>query len=126
MPWINQDMCTGCGVCFDYCPTGAISRGKNGTAIIDDDKCIRCGKCHNACPREAVRHDSEKIPELVEQNIAKTFSLLKNYNESEERQKFVKRMVRHFNMQKKVAEKTIEKLNGFDKSDIDRMDADCD
>jgi len=107
MPWINQDMCAGCGICVDYCPTGAI-RQEN----------IRCGKCHSICPKEAVRHDSEKIPELVEQNIAKTSALLKNYNEPEERQGLIGRMVRYFNMQKKVAEKTIEELNALEKTDL--------
>jgi len=118
MPWINQDMCAGCGICVDYCPTGAIRQEKTGIAIIDDDKCIRCGKCHSICPKEAVRHDSEKIPELVEQNIAKTSALLKNYNEPEERQGLIGRMVRYFNMQKKVAEKTIEELNALEKTDL--------
>jgi ferredoxin len=73
MPWVNQDMCAGCGICVDYCPTSAISQEKTGEAIIDDDKCIRCGKCHIVCPKDAVRHDSEKIPELVEQNKARSF-----------------------------------------------------
>ena len=116
MPWINKNICAGCGICVDYCPTGAISQKKNGIAIIDDDKCIRCGKCHNICPKEAVRHDSEKIPELVEQNISKTYTLLKNYTEPEEQQGLIGRMVRHFNMQKRVAEKTVEKLNALEKN----------
>jgi len=39
MPWINQDMCAGCGICVYYCPTGAIRQEKNGKALIDNDKC---------------------------------------------------------------------------------------
>jgi len=69
MPWVNQDMCAGCGICVDHCPTGAIQQENFGKAIIDDGKCIRCGKCHTACPKDAVRHDSEKIPEMVKQNV---------------------------------------------------------
>jgi ferredoxin len=78
MPWVNEDMCVGCGVCIDDCPVGAITLEKNQKAVINEDECIRCGRCHDVCPREAVRHDSERIPREVEANIEKTQSLLRN------------------------------------------------
>ena len=62
MPWIDKNKCTGCGLCVRECPVNAIII-KEGKAEIDMDKCIRCGKCHDVCPQEAVRHDSEKIPQ---------------------------------------------------------------
>jgi len=111
MPWINQDVCAGCGICVDYCPTGAIRQEKTGIALIDDDKCIRCGKCHSVCPKEAVRHDSEKIPELVEQNITKTINLLDRYKNHSDKQRLIERMVKHFNLHKKVATLTIDRIN---------------
>ena len=113
MPWINQDMCAGCGICVDYCPVGAIRQEKTGKALIDDSKCIRCGKCHSSCPKEAVRHDSEKIPELVEQNIKQAKLLLKHYDEPKGQQKIIDRMIRHHKMQGKVADNTIEKLSAL-------------
>ena len=113
MPWINQDMCAGCGICVDYCPTGAIRQEKTGKAQIDDDKCIRCGKCHSICPKEAVRHDSEKIPELVEQNIEQAKLLLKHYDKPKEQQQFIDRIIRYHKMQGKVADHTVEKLNSL-------------
>ena len=51
MPWINQDMCAGCGICVDYCPTGAIRQEKTGIALIDDDKCIRCASATASAPK---------------------------------------------------------------------------
>ena len=66
MPWVNEEMCVGCGLCVAECPVDAISLQENDTALINDDGCIRCGHCHDVCPQEAVRHDSEKIPIEVE------------------------------------------------------------
>jgi len=112
MPWVNQDMCTGCEICVDECPTGAIST-ENGVASIDDDTCIRCGVCHDACPNDAVRHDGERIPQDVEHNLAWVRGLLANdyYAGDEEKQgALMKRMERHFTKDMEVARRTIEQL----------------
>lgn len=46
--------CTGCMVCFNICPAGAVSQGydEEGFLIpeIDYDKCIQCGRCKEVCP----------------------------------------------------------------------------
>ena len=109
MPWISTEKCTGCGICVNECPVGAISI-QQGKAEIDMVKCIRCGKCHDVCPQEAVRHDSEKIPLEVEKNIEKTKELMKNFGSKEEKQAFLGRMIRHFNKDMKVAEMTISEI----------------
>ena len=62
MPWIDEESCTGCGICVDECPVDAISM-KINEVTIDMAECIRCGVCHDVCPEESVRHDSEKIPD---------------------------------------------------------------
>jgi len=110
MPWINQDLCVGCGICVDECPVEAITQEENQKAVINDDECIRCGKCHEACPHDAVRHDSERISEEVAANIEKTENLLKHYSEPFERKGFIERMIRYFKKEQKVAALTIEKL----------------
>ena len=110
MPWVNQEMCVGCGVCVAECPVGAITLQDSGKTFIDEQECIRCAKCHEVCPENAVRHDSERIPLLIAANIFKTRSLLKYFNTPEEREAFIDRMIRHFNKQTKVAEQTIEQL----------------
>ena len=33
MPWVNEDMCVGCGVCVDDCPVGAITLKEDQKAI---------------------------------------------------------------------------------------------
>jgi len=113
MPWINEDLCVGCGVCVDDCPVGAITLKEDQKAIINEDECIRCGRCHDVCPQEAVRHDSERIPQEVEANIEKTKGLLKHFGTPQEQQAFLERMVRYFKKQQKVAGLTIEELTAI-------------
>jgi ferredoxin len=117
MPWVNEDLCVGCSVCVDDCPVGAITLKDDQKAIINEDECIRCGRCHDICPQEAVRHDSERIPNEVEANVEKTKSLLKHFETRQEQQAFLERMVRYFKKQQKVASLTMDKITAM-KGDI--------
>jgi ferredoxin len=110
MPWVNEDLCVGCSVCVDDCPVGAITLKDDQKAIINEDECIRCGRCHDVCPQEAVRHDSERIPQEVKANVEKAKGLLKHFETPEEQQAFLERMVRYFKKQRKVASLTMEKI----------------
>jgi len=117
MPWVNEDLCVGCGVCVDDCPAGAITLKENQKAGINEDECIRCGRCHEVCPEQAVRHDSERIPQEVEANVEKTKSLLKHFETPQEQQAFLERMVRYFKKQQKVAGLTMDKITAM-KTDL--------
>lgn len=48
--------CTGCTVCTEICPVGAIyvqeDRGGFWNPIVDEEKCIHCGKCKEHCPTQ--------------------------------------------------------------------------
>jgi len=110
MPWVNEEMCIGCGLCVEECPVDAISLQENDTALINDDECIRCGRCHDVCPQEAVRHDSERIPVEVEANVAKTRKLLENFDTPADRHDLLERMVRYFVKERKVAEQSVEEV----------------
>ena len=112
MPWVKQEMCTGCSVCVDECPVGAMSVD-DGKASIDEKNCIRCGRCHDVCPEEAVRHDSERIPQEIEANLQWTHQLLRHFNTAEEKQGLIERMKRYFAKEKKVAQQTIEHLDNL-------------
>ncbi len=112
MPWVNEELCVGCGVCVEECPVDAISMAEE-VASINDEECIRCGRCHDVCPEDAVRHDGEKIPEEVEGNVEWVRRLLKHFQTSEEKRGLVERMKRYFGKEKKVAEQTIDRLESL-------------
>lgn len=112
MPWVNEELCVGCGVCIEECPVEAISLVEE-IARINDEECIRCGRCHDACPNEAVRHDGEKMPEEIEANLEWTRRLMSHFATSEEKRGLVERMKRYFTKQRKVAEQTIQKLESL-------------
>jgi len=110
MPWVNQEMCTGCGTCVEECPVHAIALDDHDRAAIDEEHCIRCGTCHDVCPVEAVRHDSERIPQEVEANLRWVNQLAANFDTDTEKQALVGRMVRFYNKERKVAELTLDRL----------------
>ncbi|MDP8260299.1 MAG: 4Fe-4S binding protein [Candidatus Gygaella obscura] len=120
MPWVNAEKCTGCNVCIERCPIDAISM-ENKKAKIDMDKCIRCGTCHSVCPNEAVRHDSEKIPDEIKANVEETKKFMelcvKYLGDIEERNKCLQRMMKHYNKERIVAEKTMEELEKLKKGE---------
>jgi ferredoxin len=113
MPWIDKGMCIGCGICVEECPVDAIVMEDEVAEIYMND-CIHCGRCHDVCDQEAVRHDSEKVSDEVKSNVEETkyfMDACKKYlGGDKERQKCLNRMIKHFNKEKMVAEKTIEQL----------------
>jgi len=123
MPWINKDMCTGCGICIDECPVDAIEQKADGLAEINDAECIRCGRCHDVCPQEAVRHDGERIPQDVAENLRWVRKLLGHFQEPQEQSAFMQRMVRFFNKQKKVNERTLAAITAAEGMPVEGIDA---
>lgn len=50
---VNKEKCTGCRICVDVCPVGAISIDSNGKAQIDE-RCTFCRLCIKECPENAI------------------------------------------------------------------------
>ena len=67
-PTIDQDKCTGCGLCLSVCPDQTLSllRGK---ATVSGDRCMACGHCRAICPAEAI-----SFPGLEQDLFFQTFT----------------------------------------------------
>ena len=53
MFYVDENLCSGCGLCVDECQQGALTIGAV-TASIDEDLCTSCGRCVEVCPTEAI------------------------------------------------------------------------
>ncbi len=51
---IDDEACTGCGVCARKCPQEAITGEKKKPHQLDQDKCIKCSICYDACKFNAI------------------------------------------------------------------------
>ena len=52
---IDEEACTGCGVCAEVCIQGLIAPPEGGTPPrIPDEECIDCGQCEAFCPTGAL------------------------------------------------------------------------
>ncbi len=82
--YINEEKCTGCGLCAQYCPREALSEFDRMTMIrnavyvpypqsvplvysIDKNKCIGCGLCQQYCKAGAIEYEQED--EKIDLNV---------------------------------------------------------
>ncbi len=53
--FIDQDLCTGCGICAEICPFGIPQSNSNGKfEITEPERCTECSACKRNCPAMAV------------------------------------------------------------------------
>ena len=51
---LDQEKCTGCGMCEIVCPHTVFKVEKPKASIVDHDGCMECGACASNCPVEAI------------------------------------------------------------------------
>jgi heterodisulfide reductase subunit A len=70
---VNEDLCSGCGVCVVVCPYDAakLEKSEKGLiSVIDDLKCKRCGVCISACPSGAITIKDELAETIANAYVA--------------------------------------------------------
>lgn len=58
-PVVDLDRCTGCLLCWVYCPEPAIRKRNDGKIEFDYDYCKGCGICFVECPSRAISMEEE-------------------------------------------------------------------
>ena len=51
---LDQDKCTGCGMCLKVCPHAVFRMNTRHAEIRERDACMECGACSRNCPAEAI------------------------------------------------------------------------
>jgi len=77
LPSVTSEKCLACGMCYEWCPAGAIEI--EGHAVINEDICIGCGECTVTCPEGAIKVNWKTTPDIIQEKIAEyTAGVLKN------------------------------------------------
>jgi Fe-S-cluster-containing hydrogenase component 2 len=53
MLYVDENRCSGCGLCVDVCPVEALTLRDN-VATINQTLCTECEACATACPERAI------------------------------------------------------------------------
>jgi uncharacterized Fe-S center protein len=76
-PTVKKEMCKGCGLCVENCPSGAVKIGK--TASINKRTCIGCGECYVCCPNKAIDPGGYVGKQVLQEKIVEyCYGVLKN------------------------------------------------
>ena len=59
---IDEEKCTGCGLCVTACHEGAIAMVNGKAQLIRDDYCDGLGNCLPACPTGAITFEEREAP----------------------------------------------------------------
>lgn len=60
-PKINNDLCTGCGVCMEFCPNHVFEKRGDEVVVVRPYDClVGCQSCGPRCPTGAISFPSRK------------------------------------------------------------------
>ena len=51
---LDQEKCSGCGMCLIVCPHAVLSMNHDKAQINNRDSCMECGACGLNCPTDAL------------------------------------------------------------------------
>ena len=81
---VDGELCTGCAVCEERCPVGAIELSDE-LAVVKKERCIGCGLCASGCSTDAVElYRRDDLPATPESMPALGLEVLKARGKLEE------------------------------------------
>ena len=64
--YIESKRCSGCGLCVDGCPSGAIQGKLKEPYYLDASKCNKCHSCVKKCARNAIKTAPAALQEVTQ------------------------------------------------------------
>jgi len=69
---IDDEHCSGCGLCVGQCPFGALEINNRGIAEVNEIVCEGCGTCVSGCPSNSIslkNMTDEQVNEMVKASV---------------------------------------------------------
>ncbi|MCF7876641.1 CoB--CoM heterodisulfide reductase iron-sulfur subunit A family protein [Candidatus Bipolaricaulota bacterium] len=69
---VDEDLCSGCGLCISQCPYDALEVNSRGVAEVNEILCEGCGTCASGCPTNALSLKNltdEQLTEMIHAQI---------------------------------------------------------
>jgi MinD superfamily P-loop ATPase len=63
---IDEEKCTGCGLCVTPCAEGAIEMVDGKAKVVREELCDGAGFCLSICPTGALKIETRDVPEFDE------------------------------------------------------------